>query len=56
MKSSWLRVALKENVSESDFDQTAWKYGWLWSEDIMPTAENPYEIIRTTRSNQTSIH
>jgi hypothetical protein len=56
MKSSWLRVALKENVSESDFDQTAWKYGWLWSEDVLPTAENPYEIIRTTRNNQTSIH
>ena len=56
MKTYWLRVALKDNISKSDFDQTAWKYGWLWAEDILRTKERPYEIIRTTRSNQTSIH
>lgn len=56
MKSSHVRVALKENVSESDFDQIALKYRWLWLEDVPRTPEQPYEIIRTTRSNKTSIH
>ena len=56
MKGSWIRLALKNSVSKLDFDKAAWKYGWLWWEDIPRTENNPYEVIRTTRSNKTSIH
>lgn len=56
MKASWVRTALKDNLSKSDFDQAAWKHGWLWYSDIPRAEDRPFESIRTTRSSKTIIH